>query len=127
MMFVQETKLDSVDRIIIQRIWGASNMEFACSNSIGASEGLLIIWNDSFFKASCVTVHRSFILLQELINDFPCTLVNIYAPNAVISRRELWEELLVLKANSQVSWCIEGDFNEIKDVTERVGCLGVDT
>lgn len=125
-MFVQETKLESVDRSGIQKIWGASNMNFACSNSMGASGGLLIIWNDSFFKASSVSVHRSFILIQGHINDFPCTLVNICAPNVIVSRRELWEELLILKANDQNPWCIGGDFNEIKDVSERVGCIGVD-
>lgn len=70
-----------------------------------------------------MVVHRSFILVQGAIDDFPCSLVNICAPNLVVSRREIWEVLLVLKASSQVPWCIGGDFNEIMEVNERVGCL----
>lgn len=100
-LFVQETKLESVDRLVLRSMWGSISMEYVCSNSVGTSRGLLVIWKDSFFKASSVTVHRSFILIQGLIDDFPCTLVNIYAPNVVVSRRELWEELLILKANAQ--------------------------
>lgn len=48
---------------------------------------------------------------------------NIYGPNEVVARRTLWAELLAIKTNSIVPWSLGGDFNEIKDITERVGCL----
>ncbi|XP_058198544.1 uncharacterized protein LOC131314067 [Rhododendron vialii] len=87
MIFVQETKLESMERIAVQRMWGCSNMDFGV-----------------------------------LYNSFPCVLVNVYAPNEVANRRELWEVLLGFKVNLQVPWCIGGDFNEIKEVSERVRC-----
>lgn len=46
---VQETKLGSLDRFAVHKIWGNGNFEFACSNSIGASGGLLMVWNNDFF------------------------------------------------------------------------------
>lgn len=49
-------------------------------------------------------------------------MVNIYAPNDVALRREVWVESVVLKANSTVPWCIGSDFNEIRAISERVGC-----
>lgn len=52
--------------------------------------------------------------------------MNVYAPNDVGSRRALWDELVGLKANFIEPWCIGGDFNEIKDVSERMGCSRVD-
>lgn len=61
-----------------------------------------------------------------MFNNFPGVLVNTYAPNVVVDRRELWEELMWLKANSCEPWCIGGDFNEIKSPSERVGCVRVD-
>lgn len=81
------------------------------------------MWNTEFFKATNVLTHRSFVLLEGvLLNSFSCVQVNIYAPNEASNRRELWEVLLGLKVNSQVSWCIGMDFNEIKEVHERIGC-----
>lgn len=56
MVSIQETKLESVERIAIQKLWGGTNMEFECSNSVGASGGLLIIWNKDFFKATNVII-----------------------------------------------------------------------
>lgn len=52
--------------------------------------------------------------------------MNIYAPNEVVNRRELWEELLGAKTNSTDPWCIGGDFNKIMVVNERVDCRRVD-
>lgn len=122
-VFVQETKLENVDVFAIQKIWGHGEFDFACLSAIGASGGLLVIWNKEFFKADYVITHRSFIMLQGVIyNVFPCTLINIYVPNDVANRRILWEELLGLKINSPTLWCVGGDFNEIKAITERVGC-----
>lgn len=121
-VFVQETKLESIDVFAIQKIWGRGNFDFAYSSAVGASGGLLAIWNKDFFKAVNVITHRSFIMLQGVINNvFTCTLINIYAPNDVANRRILWEELLALKINSSIPWCIGGDFNEITAITERVG------
>lgn len=123
MVFVQETKLESTERFVVQKMWGGPKMEFVSSNSVGASGGLITIWNTDFFKVTNIITHRSFVYLEGvLLNSFPCVLVNVYAPNEVGNRRELWEVLLGLKVNSQVPWCIGGDFNEIKEVSERVGC-----
>lgn len=124
MVFVQETKLEAVERVDIQKIWGSANLEFICSGSVGASGGLLSIWNKEFFTVNNMVVQRSFISMSGLLyGEFPCTLVNVYASNEAVARRVLWEELLVLKAGCNAPWCIAGDFNEIRVISERVGCL----
>lgn len=127
MILIQESKLEAVDRITLLRLWGNGEMEFACSNAIGASGGLITIWNKSFFRAENIVVHRHFILVQGSVNNnFPCVIVNVYAPNDTVSRRGVWEELVTLKAISQLPWCLGGDFNEIMFVNERIGCSSVD-
>lgn len=52
--------------------------------------------------------------------------MNIYAPNDTSSRRRLWEEILLIKQSCHLPWCIGGDLNEIKAISERTGCLRID-
>lgn len=46
--------------------------------------------------------------------------VNIYSSCAIQSKRRLWAELIKLKSFFPSSdWCVRGDFNAIKRITER--------
>lgn len=108
-------------------MWGSGDFDFASSNSVGDSGGLLVIWNKDFFKANSIVSHGSFIVMEGVINNiFPCCVVNMYAPNEVRNKRSVWEELLAIKVNSQSPWCVGGDFNEISNTCERVGCVRLD-
>lgn len=49
-------------------------------------------------------------------------IVNIYAPNDVVNRGKLWETLVNIKSGFPKPWCLGGDFNEIRNVGERIGC-----
>lgn len=126
MVLVQETKLEAMEAIVIHRMWGSGNVEFAFSSTVGALGGLLTLWNKSSFKASSVTIHRHFIILQGNFGDSPCTLVNVYAPNEVVPRRDFWEELITYKNVLMDPWCLGGDLNEIRLINERVGCHQLD-
>lgn len=67
---------------------------------------------------------RNFLLLSGIFKQsFECVIVNIYAPNNVRSRGQLWEVLGRLKSYFHKPWCIVGDFNEIRFLNERRGCL----
>ena len=49
-------------------------------------------------------------------------IINIYPPCDVQHRRELWESLKQLKnMNPDGIWCLMGDFNSIRNTSERVG------
>ncbi|XP_028083304.1 uncharacterized protein LOC114284569 [Camellia sinensis] len=52
--------------------------------------------------------------------------VNIYAPNEVLGRRQLWESLVGIHQHFPNPWCVGGDFNEIRFMGERKGCLSRD-
>lgn len=113
MVLIQETKLETIDVCLVQNLWGSGDFGFACSSASGASGGLLAIWNKViplwnkvFFNPVNIICHRSFIFLQGVIKaEFPCIVVNMYAPNEVVSRRGVWEELVTLKVDSLVPWC----------------------
>ncbi|KAI8555891.1 hypothetical protein RHMOL_Rhmol05G0209800 [Rhododendron molle] len=95
-LLIPEAKLEHVDRVAIKKLWGDADLDFACSNAIGASGGLLVIWNKEFLKAESITLHRSFIVLHGVINGiFPCIIVNVYAPNDVVNRRSRLDRFLL--------------------------------
>ena len=56
------------------------------------------------------------------MHDFRSVMCNIYAPNTVGERKNLWEAILVVRKNLQVNWCLVGDFNTVRDASERKGC-----
>ncbi|KAJ9558860.1 LOW QUALITY PROTEIN: hypothetical protein OSB04_013474 [Centaurea solstitialis] len=46
--------------------------------------------------------------------------VNVYAPNSISERKELWSKLASVLANEDIKWCFFGDFNEVRTVDERL-------
>ncbi|XP_028101440.1 uncharacterized protein LOC114300779 [Camellia sinensis] len=88
----------------------------------GLAGGLFCIWDPSIFELTKCCCSRNFILLSgKLFNSFDCVIVNIHALNDIIRRRKCWESLLNLKAHFPMPWCIGGDFNEIRNIGEKVG------
>ncbi|KAJ0780983.1 putative RNA-directed DNA polymerase [Helianthus annuus] len=47
-------------------------------------------------------------------------LINVYAPNDAVGRRSLWLELLNIRNSVQGLWILMGDFNEVRDSSERL-------
>ncbi|KAH7860022.1 hypothetical protein Vadar_008237 [Vaccinium darrowii] len=126
-IFIQETKLEQLDSFQIKKMWYDSEVQVESVNAEGLSGGLLSMWNAQMFKAEEVILNRRFILIRGTFSDnFPCVILNIYAPNDMTARRALWNEILALKLRFSDPWCMGGDFNEIKEVNERIGCVRLD-
>lgn len=61
-------------------------------DAVGNAGGLLCIWNPDSFKLKECCSSRHFILLSGTAGvAFECTIINIYAPNDVVKRRQLWD------------------------------------
>ena len=54
-----------------------------------------------------------------MIQNTPCFLSAVYASTAVYTRRQLWNDLLLL--NIQGPWCCIGDFNTVLGAHEKLG------
>ncbi|GAB4860838.1 hypothetical protein Ancab_040053 [Ancistrocladus abbreviatus] len=114
-IFLQETKLDKVDRSICRNIWGDDNFDWAAKLSVGKAGGLICIWNSGIFKVDSMEVSAHVIWLsgcwgQEQIRINFC---NIYSPCQYAEKRNLWEDLTVAMEQEQGKWCLIGDFNSI--------------
>ncbi|KAL7216522.1 hypothetical protein ACSBR1_028464 [Camellia fascicularis] len=98
-------------------------MEFMVVDAEGRAGGLLCIWDPNVFQISECCSNRGFILLSgTALKSFDCVILNVYAPNDTRRRDKLWENLLNLKENFPKPCCLGGDFNENRNVGERVGC-----
>ncbi|XP_028084671.1 uncharacterized protein LOC114285783 [Camellia sinensis] len=98
-------------------------MDFMAVDSIGLSGGLLCNWDPKVFQLqACCSSRRFIMFLGTLFKSFDCVILNLYAPDSVGDRKKLWDSLIKLKMNFQNPWCLCGDFNEIKNISERKGC-----
>lgn len=61
------------------------------------------------------------VLCKPLHKRFDMTVV--YAPNELAERLLLWDRLSALKQDVSGQWLLLGDFNNVLDITERIGGL----
>ncbi|XP_028062229.1 uncharacterized protein LOC114265607 [Camellia sinensis] len=122
-LFLQETNRSSMDDHFVKTIWPYKELEFMLVDSKGSAGGLLCIWRPQVFELKGCCSSKNFIILSGISsNCFQCTLVNIYALNEVLRRRQLWDSLVSICQHFPNPWCMGGDFNEIRYMGERKGC-----
>ncbi|XP_057775476.1 uncharacterized protein LOC130994451 [Salvia miltiorrhiza] len=98
---IQESKLESIDEIVLKTIWGTEKCGFAFRKAEGRSGGILSTWNSSSFLSSS----------------------NWEMPGALIvngrwipERENLWNTIgLVIEQSRDLHVCIGGDFNSSVD------------
>ncbi|XP_022008292.1 uncharacterized protein LOC110907651 [Helianthus annuus] len=118
---IQETKLGATTSFMFNGFWGRSAYQLECVHAVGRSGGIASLWNPSMFHCDNVIKDRYFLVLSGVLNHLGVriNLVNIYAPNDALARRNLWVKLLDMKNSLQGLWVFMGDFNEVRDESER--------
>ncbi|EOY08208.1 Uncharacterized protein TCM_022551 [Theobroma cacao] len=123
MVFIQETKMESITGSLFDRLWRGDEVEGKVVEVEGRSSGILSLWQKKFFKLKECKTERNFIMLIGRVNgiDYRCGFINIYAFNDKGKRKELWDELNELMSNMEVWWIIRGDFNTVRFEDEQIG------
>lgn len=67
-----------------------------------ASGGLICISNKECFQVTNMLANRYFILLRGKLNFVECVLMNVYASNEVVKRKETWEEITQIRNTSPI-------------------------
>jgi len=124
---LQETKLFAFDSSRVTSLWGNSSFNFSYRPSEGASEGLLIMWDNkevevwsSVSRQHFLLIHGRFVKSNEEFH-----LVNVYAPCGSRDKEALWVSLsaqLMLLRGKRV--CVCGDFNVVRNMEERRSVRG---
>ncbi|XP_045822163.1 exodeoxyribonuclease-like [Trifolium pratense] len=116
---LQETKLQNYDVLLCSNLWGSSFHGFSFRPSVGASGGILTLWDSSEVEMWW-TESREHVLwchgrFTKSGKEF--FVANIYAPCDDLAKQRLWEsisERLLSLVGKRV--CVCGDFNAVKHV-----------
>ncbi|KAK2383914.1 DNA-(apurinic or apyrimidinic site) endonuclease [Trifolium repens] len=119
---LQETKLQACDEFLCTVVWGTSPFGFSFRPSVGASGGLLTIWDtsevemwSSLSRDHVLWCHGRFIKTGE---EF--WVANVYAPCEAEAKQRLWDSLSArLQVLSGMRVCVCGDFNAVRRIDER--------
>ncbi|KAK9706466.1 hypothetical protein RND81_07G127100 [Saponaria officinalis] len=119
-MGILETRIREVNSAtIIRRRFGG--LAVFCCYSVHRNGRIWIVWNPRTTTVYPLSIHPQFIHCRILHHGshsaFHCTFV--YAFNDPSARLALWDALVSLSASVQ-EWVVLGDFNVIRDISERI-------
>jgi exonuclease III len=121
---IQETKMEVVERSMCTWLWGSDEFGFTFKPAEGRSGGLLTIWNSNVLVSQKTSIlnHTLWLEGEWGAEKKKVNLMTVYAPCDTRRKRLLWLELKnVLLAKKQERWCVLGDFNAIREESERKG------
>jgi len=121
---IQESKLGFVDDFLVKSIWGNATFGFSFQPSVGASGGLVTVWDSSLVDvwSSMIFAHALVIIGRVILTGEIIVVFNVYAPCEPVPKKELWERLVpVILSKGDSCVCVCGDFNSIRSTDERRG------
>ncbi|KAK8680604.1 hypothetical protein V6N13_109545 [Hibiscus sabdariffa] len=114
MAILLESKWEVVTQWFMAMVWPGDVFEFAFVPSVGASGGILIVWDSSKFCLEFLDIfpHCAVIKGSWVVDRFSCGVMAVYAPCGLSEQFALWGELsLYLEEREDWAWCVAGDFN----------------
>lgn len=69
---IQETKLGVVDEFLCMSLWGSTPMAFSFKSSIGASGGILTLWDSSVLDVWLSVNINNFLLVKGSLKKMQC-------------------------------------------------------
>ncbi|XP_071713197.1 uncharacterized protein [Rutidosis leptorrhynchoides] len=121
---LQETKCHNKGDNWVFGLWGSKDCGYVQKEMVGKSGGQLIIWDKNIFEVSGEQISDYFVAIWGTWKDSgsETIIVNVYGPDDDVSKRKMWDSLNNILSISGVSWVICGDFNEVRDCSERLNC-----
>ncbi|KAL7612996.1 hypothetical protein Lser_V15G05028 [Lactuca serriola] len=113
--------MKKIDLFKVRSMWGNPCFDFACSCARGLSGGILSVWDPNVFVKSNVHCTDNVVIVGGfwVHFSFPCYMVNIYAPQGVREKFDVWRYLSDFKRRNGGNHVFFGDFNVVREVTER--------
>ncbi|MCI29797.1 cytochrome P450, partial [Trifolium medium] len=107
---------------LVASLWGNSPHTFSFRPSVGASGGLLTVWDSSEVEVWSTVSHEHVLVCHGrfLRSDEEFIVVNVYAPCDPGAKQGLWDSLSArLQPLVGLRVCVCGDFNAVRRVEER--------
>jgi exonuclease III len=118
---LQETKRERFDESYLKRFCPAHLDRFEFSPSVGASGGLITIWNDRLFDGELVSFNSYSVTvkLTSRHSGQSIHVTNIYGPSTPNEKAGFISWLYNFDTSSIEDWIILGDFNLIRSPENR--------
>lgn len=118
---IQETKRENFDSIYIKRFCPRSFDKFAFSPSIGASGGLITIWNSRFFEGTTIQTNAYAITIKFVCkqDNKSFHVSNIYGPAHSAQKMGFVTWLMNLDSSKFKYWLLARDFNLYRNPKNR--------
>lgn len=119
-VILQETKKEVFDRRLAAGVWGSRFKEWVYAPSRGRSGGIVVMWNSQTVSISDYEIGEFSVSIRIIdVSGGDWWLSGIYGPCQPRDRRRFWEELAGLFGLCGHKWCIGGDFNVVRFVSEK--------
>ncbi|KAJ0582905.1 putative RNA-directed DNA polymerase [Helianthus annuus] len=121
---VSETKKEKVSVEDIAGYWGSKSFGFDSVDSVGLSGGLACVWDSSRFHMTRVVKKRNFMIVEGKMAGYGYALnvINVYAPQSVVAKKQLWDDLSQVVTENNGFWVVMGDFNAVRFREEKMNC-----
>ncbi|GAU48313.1 hypothetical protein TSUD_405300 [Trifolium subterraneum] len=122
LLCIQETKLQVCDSAVCSALWGNSPYAFSYRPSVGASGGLLTLWDTSEVDVWASESYESVLWCHGRLikSGEEFSVANVYAPCDPGAKQRLWDSLSGrIQALGRYRVCVCGDFNAVRSVEER--------
>jgi hypothetical protein len=113
--------MEYFDHRILRKFFPKRFDNFAYSPSVGASGGILVIWNSSIFSGKLIEIQRFSVVIEftSAHNADSWTMVSVYGPCKGLERDNFVTWLYNLNIPIDTLWLILGDFNFIRSLDNR--------
>lgn len=120
LVFLMETKLNESRLQYIKNKIGFSGL--LCVSSLGLSGGLGLMWKDNI-TVDILSFSKNHIDAKITSDDLslPWRFTGYYGNPERNRRRESWALLSHLATQNNLPWAIMGDFNDLRDPSEKLG------
>ncbi|XP_071687553.1 uncharacterized protein [Rutidosis leptorrhynchoides] len=121
---LQETKCNMVDRNWVNMLWGSDGFDFIQKGKIGNSGGSLLVSDTNEFSAKQAFIEEFYIAVRGKWKGRVETsyIVNIYVPHNDTNKLKMWASLEIFLGVIDAAWILCGDFNEVRNESERKNC-----
>ncbi|XP_071728915.1 uncharacterized protein [Rutidosis leptorrhynchoides] len=118
----QETKCRNISDWWVQSLWGKNEFGFIQKDVIGNLGGMLMIWDKSSFDVKDAMENEFFQAIRGnwSHSGVESIIVNVYGPHNDVGKRLLWDSLSGLISNIDTTWLLCGDFNEVREASDRL-------
>ncbi|GJY54257.1 reverse transcriptase domain, reverse transcriptase zinc-binding domain protein [Tanacetum coccineum] len=113
------------NKLLIQSLWKNSKFAYFTKKSDGKSGGIIAIWDPSCFSSSSAIEGDGFVAITGKWRDFDttCLMIVVYAPQDHKRKEKLWRELNQIINQHNIPSIVFGDFNEVRNASERLGSI----